>query len=136
MSAANPQQRLVSIVDDDESVRDAVRRLLRSVGYAAETFASAESFLGSRHLARTACLVLDVRMPGTGGLELQRRLAVADLAIPIVFITAHDDELARRRAMDAGAVAFLRKPFQEESLLAAIRSALEADGDEDGTPEP
>ena len=117
---------LISIVDDDESIREALQSLLRSVGFRAKTFASAEQFLQSDQIETTACLILDVRMPGMSGLELQRRLMATQYRIPIVFVTAHGDEEARSRALQAGAVEFLLKPFSEEALLNAIEAALPA----------
>ena len=117
---------LISIVDDDESMREALQSLLRSVGFRAETFASAEQFLQSDQIENTACLILDVRMPGMSGLELQRRLIATQCRIPIVFVTAHGDEEARSRALQEGAVEFLLKPFSEEALLNAIQVALHA----------
>src|ERR1700733_2723198 len=102
----------ISIVDDDESIRKATRALLRSVGYEVETFASAELFLQSDALRETDCLVLDVRMPGIDGLELQRRLNAAQSLVPIIFVTAHDDKSHRRIAMEAGAANFFHKPFE------------------------
>ena len=117
---------LISIVDDDESIREAIQSLLRSVGFRAKTFASAEQFLQSDQIETTACLILDVRMPGMSGLELQRRLMATQCRIPIVFVTAHGDEEARSRALQEGAVEFLLKPFSEEALLNAIQAALPA----------
>jgi FixJ family two-component response regulator len=115
---------MISIVDDDDSVRESVKSLLRSVGYRAEVFASAEEFLDSNHIATADCLILDVRMPGISGLDLQRRLVSCHWRVPIVFITAHDDDEARVRALQDGAVQFLFKPFSEEALLTAVQSAL------------
>lgn len=116
---------LVSVVDDDESVRESLRGLIRSVGLAVRVFASAEEFLASEYLATTQCLILDVRMPGMHGLELQRQLAATEHDIPIIFITAHaSDEGARSRALSDGAVAYLTKPFSEEALLHAINAAM------------
>jgi len=117
---------LISIVDDDESMREAIQSLLRSVGFRAETFASGEQFLQSEQIEHTACLILDVRMPGMSGLELQRRLMATQCRIPIVFVTAHGEEEARSRALQEGAVDFLLKPFSEEALLNAIQAALHA----------
>ena len=114
---------LVSIVDDDVSVRRSTRRLLHSAGLRAEAFASAELFLESGALQATDCLILDVRMPGIGGLELQGRLNVAESRVPIIFISAHDDGAARRQAMAAGAVVFFRKPFDAKALGAAIETS-------------
>jgi FixJ family two-component response regulator len=118
--------RLVSIVDDDHSVRRALRRLVRLAGFtAAETFASAEDFLTSTFLEQTACLVLDIHLNGgMSGFELQTRLTADRIVIPIIFIAAHDDVLTRERAEASGAVAYLRKPFDDELLLDAIRGAV------------
>ena len=115
---------LVCLVDDDSLIRDSTVRLMRSFGFRVEAFASAEEFGNSGYLEETACLILDVRMPGVDGLELQQRLSEAGERIPIVFITAHADDEQERRAMEAGAVGFLYKPFSQESLLQAVRSAL------------
>ncbi|HEV2826344.1 MAG TPA: response regulator [Pyrinomonadaceae bacterium] len=120
---------LVSIVDDDDSVREAINSLLRSVGLRADVFGSAEEFLTSDAVKDTACLILDVRMPGMSGLELQARLAGTDYKIPIIFITAHaSDREARVRALRAGALDFLYKPFTEEVLLKHVYAALRAGG--------
>ena len=118
-------QSIVMIVDDDESMRRAARRLIKSSGFAVETFASAEDFLGSGRLDATACLVLDVQMPGLNGLELQSRLIAERYQIPIVFITAYNDENAREQALRAGAVGYLVKPFEEADLLNGINLALQ-----------
>jgi FixJ family two-component response regulator len=117
---------LVSIVDDDISVRRSTRRLLCNSGLRAEVFASAEDFLQSACVAETACLLLDMRMPGMGGLELQRRLAETGRLIPIVFLSARASEEEERRALRAGAANFLRKPVSKEALLQAIRAVLES----------
>ncbi len=114
----------ISIVDDDESMREAIKTLIGSMGLSVEEFSSAEDFLNSRRSQDSDCLILDVRMPGLGGLELQRRLAADNCHIPIVFITAHYNEEERKRAMQAGAVDFLRKPFTEQELLKAIDASL------------
>ena len=116
--------RLVSIVDDDESLRRSVKNLLTSVGFQVETFASAEAFLQSAHRADTRCVVLDLRMPGMSGLDLLMHLAATGSPIPVVILTAHSDDEARRRTLQAGAVAFLGKPFHGEALLGAVRRAL------------
>ena len=118
-------QFIVMIVDDDESMRRAARRLIKSSGFAVETFASAEDFLASGRLDATACLVLDVQMPGLNGLELQSRLIAERYQIPIVFITAYNDENAREQALRAGAVGYLVKPFEEADLLNGINLALQ-----------
>jgi FixJ family two-component response regulator len=117
----------IAVVDDDESVRQGLANLISSVGYEAELYASAEEFLVRPEADGAACLVLDLRMPGMGGLELQRRLAARGGAPPVIIITAHDDDEARAEALAAGAVAFLSKPFKEETLLGAISSALSLD---------
>jgi FixJ family two-component response regulator len=118
---------LIAVVDDDESVRRSTRRLLESFGYRAAVFESAEGFLRFGQLRDTSCLVLDVQMPGMDGLELQTQLAAEGCGIPVIFITAHDDQKSRRRALRAGAVAFLDKPFTDQQLLQAIRSVLRHD---------
>jgi FixJ family two-component response regulator len=113
----------ISIVDDDASVRQAIRGLLRSAGFEAQVFASAEEFLTSGRLNDTTCLVLDVRMPGMSGIELQERLIASGHTVPIIFITAHADEDERARALDRGAIDCLRKPFSDDALLDAIAKA-------------
>ena len=115
---------LISVVDDDYSVRESLQCLIRSFGLAVEAFASAEEFLKSDHLPDTRCLILDVRMPGMNGIELQRRLVASHREIPVIFITAHGDETARSQALRDGAVGYLLKPFTEEALLNAMRAAL------------
>ena len=115
---------VISIIDDDESIRAGIRALLRSVGYEVQTFASAELFLESGNFRQTGCIVLDVRMPGMGGLELQRRLNAAPSRVPIIFVSGHDDYGSRKRAIDAGAVDFFRKPFDAAVFVAAVKSAL------------
>jgi FixJ family two-component response regulator len=116
---------LVAIVDDDASMRQSSCRLVRSFGYRAEAFASGDEFLGSPRLAETACLLLDVRMPGVDGLEVQRRLAERGADIPIVFLTGRATDDEERRARAAGAVEFLRKPVRSDALLQAFRKALQ-----------
>ena len=115
---------LISVVDDDQAVRESLGSLIRSVGFGVKTFASAEEFLNSDHPRVPDCLVLDVRMQGMNGLELQRRLVASRCGIPVIFISAHGDEESRSRALREGAVDFLLKPFSEEALLSAIHSAL------------
>ena len=119
-----PKDLVVSIVDDDVSVRRSTRRLLHSSGFRAEAFASAGEFLDSKSAAETACLILDLRMPGMNGLELQRRLTQNGNPVPIIFLSAHASEEDERSALRAGAVRFLRKPISKEELLNAIREAL------------
>jgi FixJ family two-component response regulator len=115
---------LVAVVDDDDSVRESLGGLFRSVGYAARGFASADAFLQSDDLAKTDCVILDVRMPGMSGLELQRQLVASHPDVPVIFMTAHDDARARSQALSGGAVDYLIKPFSEEALLDAVRAAL------------
>jgi len=117
---------LISVVDDDESVREALSGLLRSLGFAVSAFASAEEFLASDQLASADCLILDVRMPGMGGIELQRQLVAGHYEIPVIFITAHEEDGMRARALSDGVEAVLIKPFSEEAILNAIHSALTA----------
>ena len=117
----------ISVVDDDESVRRTTTFLIESFGFRAAAFESAESFLKSGELHNTSCLILDVQMPGMNGLQLQSELAAAGYGIPIIFITSYDDKESRGRAMQAGAVAFLGKPFSGEQLLQTVRSALRRD---------
>ena len=115
---------LISIVDDDWSLVEAMVSLLQSVGYLAEGFRSAEDFLKSGQLLDTHCLILDLRMPSMGGFELQRRLAARNCRIPIIFVTSYDSDDAKIQAFRTGAVGFLFKPFSQESLLRAVTSAL------------
>jgi FixJ family two-component response regulator len=115
---------LVSVVDDDESVRESLPDLLREFGFAAETFSSAEAFLASDVVSDTSCLLLDIAMPGMSGPELQQELIRRQQEIPIVFITAHGDEAVRPRLLAHGAVECLLKPFSEPALLAALNTAL------------
>ena len=118
---------MVFVIDDDESIREALKSLIRSVGLSVETFASAQEFLQSSRPDVPSCLILDVRMPGLSGLDLQRDLAEANIHIPIIFITGHGDIPMSVRAMKAGAVEFLTKPFRDQDLLDAIQQALERD---------
>ena len=118
--------RLISIVDDDVWLRNSLANLIRSVGFRSQEFASAEAFLASGEARATACLILDVRMPGMNGLELQRRLIAADWQLPIIFITSHADDAARAHALEAGAVAFLLKPCRDQELFDAIETALKS----------
>lgn len=115
---------LVSIVDDDPSVRRALQRLVEAAGYAVETFASAEEFLGSTSPGPIACLILDIHLNGMNGLEMKERLVARGSTIPVIFITAHDDAPTRERIGRSGAAAFLAKPFDRQALIGAIRGAL------------
>jgi len=114
----------ISIIDDNESIRVALKRLIQSTGLPAEDFASAEDFLVSCRSQDSACLILDLELPGMSGLELQTQLQVSNPGVPIVFISARFDEQARTRALRAGAFRFLQKPFGEEALFEAIKSSL------------
>jgi FixJ family two-component response regulator len=115
---------LISIVDDDESMREAIRGLMKSLGYSAEAFASAQDFLNSREAPRTACLIADVHMPEMTGPELHRHLVISGKAIPTILITAYPDDKARERALEDGVVSYLSKPFDENELLDAVRSSV------------
>ena len=118
---------LVSIVDDDESVRESLPDLLKEFGFAVQSFASAEEFLASGRVDETRCLVLDIAMPGMSGPELQRELTRRNQPIPIVFITANEDSSECARVMDAGAVSCLIKPFSETALLRAVTKAIQTE---------
>jgi FixJ family two-component response regulator len=118
------QEHLIAVVDDDESVREGATNLFRSMGFAVQAFASAEEFLSSGTLDQTSCLVLDVQMPGMGGLDLQSHLAATGRDIPIVFVTGYSDDRLRSTALQSGAVCFLTKPFNEGDLLDGLHSAL------------
>ncbi|MEI9999430.1 MAG: response regulator [Verrucomicrobiota bacterium] len=115
---------VIAVVDDDESVRESLQGLLRSLGYPVRVFVSGEDFLAANGLDETRCLILDVRMPGMTGLELQRRLRASGAAVPIIFITAHGEEETKNQALGGGAVAFLVKPFAEDAVLSSLNLAL------------
>ena len=115
---------VIVIVDDDDALLNSLDDLIRSIGFPTLGFNSAEAFLSSNQARDAACLILDVRMPGMSGLDLQHQIVAAKWQIPIIFVTSHVDDVARERALDAGAVAFLYKPFHEEELLNAINAAL------------
>jgi FixJ family two-component response regulator len=121
---------LISIVDDDESVREAMQGLMKSLGFAAEAFASAEEFLASDSRNRAACLITDMQMPGLTGLGLHDRLVASGNPVPTIVITAFPDERTRARALQAGVVCHLVKPFNESDLLACIRSVLDRRGEQ------
>jgi FixJ family two-component response regulator len=120
----------IAVIDDDASVRRALQRLLRSAGFTVATFATAREFLDADQWAQTACLVLDIHLPGMSGVELQEYLAASGVPIPIVFITAHDDVSTRERVSRAGAVGYLRKPFDQGTLIEAIGLAIGQDASE------
>jgi FixJ family two-component response regulator len=122
---------VISIVDDDEAVRLALRSLVRSLGYVSNVFASAEEFLESPHLNDTSCLISDVQMPGMNGIELQSRLKRLDYSTPIIFVTAFPDERNRALALEAGAIAFLEKPFEGRTMVQLIQAALQARREQD-----
>ncbi|HKS81203.1 MAG TPA: response regulator [Candidatus Acidoferrales bacterium] len=122
--ARERNEKVVAIIDDDESYRVAVQRLLKSAGFSVLSFDSAEAFLISGQQHQTGCLIADIRMPGMSGLELQSKLNSDRISIPTIFITAHGDEKMRLQAMRGGAVKFLAKPFDGETLLEAVRVAL------------
>ena len=115
---------LISVIDDDQSVRRTTALLVEAFGFRAAAFESAEAFLGSGQLQDTSCLIVDVQMPGMNGLQLQSQLAATGCRIPIIFITAYHEKESYRRAIQAGAVAFLGKPFTDKQLLQTIHSAL------------
>jgi FixJ family two-component response regulator len=115
---------LVAIVDDDELFRRSIERLVRSAGFRVETFGSAEDFLERSNLDRTSCAILDMKLPGMNGFELQRRLIMRPRPMPIVFVSAHEDAAMRANTLRAGAVAFLKKPFDENILLDALHRTI------------
>jgi FixJ family two-component response regulator len=115
----------ISIVDDDESIREALKSLMRSVQFDVEAFESAEAFLASEHSHHTSCLILDLSLPGMNGFDLQNHLNREERSIPVIFITAHADEASRQRALKAGAIDLLSKPVRREPLFRAIQSAVE-----------
>jgi FixJ family two-component response regulator len=120
----------IAVIDDDASVRRALQRLLQSAGFTVETFATAREFLDGDYWAQTACLVLDIHLPGMSGFELQEHLAVSGVPIPIVFITALDDVSTREQVNRAGAVGYLRKPIDQDTLIEAISRAIGQDASE------
>jgi len=117
---------IISIIDDDESMRCAIKSLVTSLGLDAYTFASAEAFLQSPHLDDTSCVITDLQMPGLNGVELQKSLLAQGRRIPIIFVTAFPEERLRARAVEAGALGFLSKPFESETLITLIGKAIEA----------
>jgi FixJ family two-component response regulator len=121
---------VISIVDDDEAVRLALRSLVRSLGYVSNVFSSAEEFLESPDLNETSCLISDVQMPGMNGIELQCRLRTLDYSTPVIFITAFPDERSRARALESGAIGFLEKPFEGRAIIKLIETALRTRGEQ------
>ena len=129
---ALPQVPVISIIDDDASVRAATNRLVRSLGYVAHTFASADEFLRSSQANESSCVIADIQMPGMSGVELQRRLLSRGYGLPIIFVTAFPDEGIKARVLEAGAVCFLTKPFDGPTLIKYLDTALKRDRAEDG----
>ena len=123
-SERNEKEKMVAVIEDDESYRVAVQRLLKSAGFSVQSFGSAEAFLNSGQQQEIGCLIADIRMPGMSGLELQAKLNSDHCPIPTIFVTAHGDEKIRLQAMRGGAVKFFTKPFDGETLLDAVRVAL------------
>ncbi len=123
---SNSERSLVSVVDDDESIRESLPDLLREFGFAARAFSSAEAFLSSDCVDKTRCLILDIVMPGMTGLDLQQELTRRGQEVPVIFITARKEEALRARAFKQGAVRFLNKPFSDTALLDALNAALRA----------
>ena len=117
---------MIAIVDDDDVVREAMKSLMRSLGYNASTFGSADEFLKSEQVSKTSCLITDLHMPGLSGLDLQDRLIATGHRFPIIFLTAYSDENVRIRAMKAGAIGFMRKPCSDEHLLGYLNKAFKA----------
>jgi FixJ family two-component response regulator len=115
---------LISVVEDDEAVREATTGLMQSLGYTAAAFPSAEDFLQSREMTRTSCLIADVNMPGMSGLDLHRRLSASGKPFPTILITAYPDERVRQRALNAGVICYLSKPFEEGDLLSCLHTVL------------
>jgi FixJ family two-component response regulator len=125
---AREKKQMVALVEDDDSYRVAVQRLLKSAGFSVQSFATAEDFLRSGRQHETGCLITDIRMPGMSGLDLQAKLNADHCLIPTIFVTAHGDEDMRLQAMRGGAVKFMVKPFDGEILLESVRAAFEAEG--------
>ena len=125
MAETQTNSGVIAIVDDDEPLREALSSVIKAAGFSPRTFASAEEFLACDDCDETACLILDVRLPGMSGIELQKKLSKTNSQLPIVFVTAHGDSWLRDSLMRAGAAAFLFKPVRSEALLKEIRRALE-----------
>jgi FixJ family two-component response regulator len=123
--ATKEKPELVAIIDDNELMRKALEGLMKSVGFPVLAFSHAEEFLASERKQETACLIVDIRLPGMSGLELQSKLNAEHYRVPTIFITAHGEEAVRMQALRAGAVEFLTKPFDDEALLESVRAALE-----------
>ena len=124
MNQTLPETDLIAIVDDDEPLREALSSLLKAAGFPVATFASAEAFFHSAQRPNTRCLILDVRLPGMSGIELQKKLLAAKSAVPIIFVTAHGDTAVRDLVIKAGAAAFLNKPVRSGELLKVIHEAI------------
>jgi FixJ family two-component response regulator len=127
-------QYLISVVDDDQSFREAMTSLMRSLGFEVEAFSSAEDFLASPHLASTSCVIADVQMPAMSGLELHRQLVASGRTIPVILITAYPDDNVRARALAAGVICYLSKTFDDDALLGFVRSALAPAGEGKARP--
>jgi FixJ family two-component response regulator len=122
----------IAVIDDDEAVREATKALLRSLGYATSTFSSAEAFLVSQERQQVSCIISDIRMPGMSGIALQQHLVSEGYKIPFILITAFPEEGMERQALSAGALGFLRKPYDEQNLIDCIETAMKASGASDG----
>lgn len=122
-----PKTLLVSVVEDDQYFRDSMRRLMRSLGYNVEAFASAANFLASARLMETACLIADIHMPAMTGIELYKHLVEAGHTIPTILVTAYPDDIERTRALEDGVICYLRKPVDEQDLMRCLRAAIESD---------
>jgi len=131
-----PKVPVISIIDDDQSVRDAMESLVRSLGYAAASFASAEEYLRSDRVGDSSCLITDLRMPGMSGADLQDLMIADGYATPIIFMTASRDEEVRMRVLNAGAIGFLRKPIDDRSLIECLKDALRGRRPHRGTTNP
>ena len=124
---------MISIIDDDKSVREAMKGLVRSLGYRATDFESAEDFLDSGRMDDTSCVITDIQMPGLSGLDLQEKLLAAGCSTPVIFVTAHPKEHERTKAMKAGAMGFFGKPFDDDALISCLDEALTRDGQRSGS---
>jgi FixJ family two-component response regulator len=130
----NKKQGLIYVIDDDESVRRAFERLLRSAGFGAETFSSVDGFFADSKQKENACIIMDIRMPGATGFDLQQKLATQGVRLPVIVVSASDEPLVREHARELGAVAFFRKPVDDQALLDAIAWAMAGAGASNETP--